>query len=108
MGRDGMGWDCPIPRGALGPSNTLHLSKELYLPQLIKKNNIDPMINQQQFQNDYNQISSRVSMSSNRSISIFIRFGIMYLIKTKTTFEQCLTLKDFVNGQNRGLFFLSN
>lgn len=86
-----------------GPSNTLHLDKQLYLPQLSMKNQMDSTTIRQQFLIDYNEICKDVKVSSEVSLGIYIRFGMMYLIQNKNPVPQCFTLKDFVDSRNRSL-----
>lgn len=87
-----------------GPSNTIHLNKQLYLPQLKSTIRDDSVDTRQRFVNDYNQTCSTITTSADTSFAVFIRFEMMYLVKTGLNLQQSVTVKDFINPKNRGLF----
>jgi hypothetical protein len=89
-----------------GPSNTLHLGRHLYLPQLISNTTNDSTVSFQRFIGDYDRIiTSLTSSSETMSLSIYLRFGILYLLKVNSAIVQPISLNDFIILRNRG--FLS-
>ncbi|CAM4744630.1 unnamed protein product [Rotaria magnacalcarata] len=79
-----------------GPSNTLHLGKSLYLPQLISNTTDDSTASFQRFIQDYDRvIESLTSSLENVSLSVYLRFGISYITKMDTTRDQSMSLRDF-------------
>ena len=88
-----------------GPSNTLHLSSNLYIPQLISNAPGDLTINFQNFIRDYDRtIESLSPMFGHTSLSIYLRFGISYIRNMDTSLEQTMTIKDFIFLRTRGLY----
>ncbi len=86
-----------------GPSNTLHLGRQLYLPQLISNTPNDSTVSFQQFIEDYDRvITSLTSSLETMSLSIYLRFGISYIIHT-TMANQSIPLQDFALLRNQGL-----
>jgi hypothetical protein len=91
-----------------GPSNTLHLGRHLYVPQLISTTIKDSMVNVQRFINDYDQtIVSITPTLETMSLSIYLRFGISYIIRADPTLEQPLSVRDFATLRNRGFYLES-
>lgn len=88
-----------------GPSNTLHLGRSLYLPQLISNNQNKSDVSFQRFIRNYDQtIASLTSSSSSETIplSIYIRFGISYITRAAIP-DYSISLQDFTDLQNRSL-----
>jgi hypothetical protein len=86
-----------------GPSNTLHLARRLYLPQLTPNNTNDSTASFQRFIQDYDRTISSLSSLETMSRSIYLRFGISYITKAGALINQSIPLKDFIILQNRGL-----
>lgn len=86
-----------------GPSNTLHLGRYLYLPQLISNNTNDLTVSSERFIREYDEaITSFTSSSPTMSLSIYLRFGILYIIPKKSMLDQTMPLRDFTDFRNRG------
>jgi hypothetical protein len=82
-----------------GPSNTMHLGRRLYLPQLISNIPNDSTISFQHFIRDYNRI---ITSLEDMSLAIYIRFGISYILRLDSMLDKSISLKDFSNLRNRG------
>jgi len=82
-----------------GPSNTMHLGKRLYLPQLISNIPNDSTISFQHFIRDYNRI---ITSLDDMSLAIYIRFGISYILRLGSMLDKSISLKDFSILRNRG------
>jgi hypothetical protein len=89
-----------------GPSNTLHLGRCLYLPQLISNNTDDLTVSSQRFIREYDQTIMSLTSSSSKtmSLSIYIRFGILYVIPESSMFDKTMSLRDFNDFRNRGFY----
>jgi len=86
-----------------GPSNTLHLGRSLYLPQLISKTTNNSTAGFQRFIRDYDRtITSLTSSLETMSLSIYLRFGISYIIRMASMVDQSIPLKDFTTLRNQG------
>ncbi|CAF4119317.1 unnamed protein product, partial [Rotaria sp. Silwood2] len=86
-----------------GPSNTLHLGRRLYLPQLMSNTENDLNISFQRFIQDYDRtIASLTPLLETMSLSIFLRFGISYVSQIDITSDEPILLRDFAILRNRG------
>lgn len=87
-----------------GPSNTTHLSRRLHLAQLTSNTSDNSIINFPYFFRDYDRIiESLTSLSESMSLSIYLRFGISYIIKTDVISDEEISLRDFVLLRNKGM-----
>ena len=84
-----------------GPSNTSHLHRRLYVPQLLTMN--DELVTpRERFTQDYNEIiASLAPASPTITFSIYIRFGIFYVITSDSILDQTISLRDFLVLRNR-------
>ncbi|UJR20669.1 hypothetical protein I4U23_023790 [Adineta vaga] len=86
-----------------GPSNTLHLGKNLYIPRLISTTASDSSISFHRFVDDYDRTIELIKPSlQTMPLSVYIRFGILYGIRTNLTPDQPISLTDFTLLRNRG------
>ncbi|CAF0983164.1 unnamed protein product [Rotaria sp. Silwood1] len=86
-----------------GPSNTLHLGRLLYLPQLISHISNDLKISFQRFIQDYDRTIASITPSlETLSLSIYLRFGISYIAKLDIMPDEPMSLRDFTIFRNRG------
>jgi hypothetical protein len=89
-----------------GPRNTSHLQKHLYLPQLTSNSASDSTISFQHFIQDYDRkITSLTPSLETMPLSIYLRFGISYIIRANVTHGQPLSLREFTDLRNQGLKF---
>ena len=87
-----------------GPSNTSHLSKRLYVPQLTSPRDTESPINLQNFIQDYDRrINILTSASASRSLCIFLRFGISYVVHCDESLSRLMSLKDYTHLRKEGL-----
>lgn len=89
-----------------GPSNTSHLNRRLFLPQLISTTNSDSSISAKRFLQEYDQAVRVMTSSSTIPVSIYLRFGILYAIRTNSNVDQTISLREFLFLRHRGM--LSN
>ncbi|CAF1095000.1 unnamed protein product [Adineta steineri] len=90
----------------IGPSNTLHLGTNLYLPQLISNPSQDSTISSQHFIKDYDEtITSLTPSLETMPLSIYIRFGISYILKHNRLDNQPISLKEFLYLRNQNKSF---
>jgi hypothetical protein len=88
-----------------GPSNTSHLGTSLYLPQLISNPANDSTVCFQKFIEDYDRtIVSLTPSLETMSLSVYLRFGILYTIPADTIRNQTMPLKDFTSFVNEGFY----
>jgi len=82
-----------------GPSNTMHLGRRLYLPQLISNTSNDSTVSFQRFIRDYHRIMTTLE---DMPLAIYIRFGISYILRLNPMLDKSISLKDFSIRRNRG------
>lgn len=88
-----------------GPCNTAHLHRQLYLPQLVSTKNTDSSVPFNRFVQAYEQAAQAMAPTSNEvKLSMYLRFGISYIIYADTMIDQTLRLKDFIALRNRGSY----
>ena len=85
-----------------GPSNTLHLRKRLYVPQLTSPSDSASPVDVQNFVQDYDR-RMNILTSSFGSLCIFLRFGISYVIHCDESLPRLMSLKDYTDLRNQGL-----
>ena len=89
-----------------GPSNTSHLNRRLFLPQLISTTNSDASISAKRFIHEYDRSVAVMTSSSAIPVSIYLRFGILYAVRTNSIVDQTIPLQEFLYLRHRGI--LSN
>lgn len=88
-----------------GPSNTIHLNRHLYLPQLTTTSAKDSTISFQRFIQDYDHVTtSLVPSLETMTLSVYLRFGISYIIRADTMHNQPLPLREYAALRNRGFY----
>lgn len=91
-----------------GPCNTSHLGKSLLLPQLVSKDVNDSKSSVQRFIQDYENAIKALTSNSDSSeamtISVFLRFGISYILQLDTATNQFMSLRDYFVLRNRGFY----
>jgi hypothetical protein len=86
-----------------GPSNTSHLGRSLYLPQLISNDTNDLNLGFHRFTREYDDaINSFKSSTTTMSLSIYLRFGILYIISPSSKLNQTMSIQDFTDHRTRG------
>ena len=80
-----------------GPSNTVHLRRQLYLPQLLSPEQNDSSVAFERFVRAYEQVvQSMALLSSDTKVVMYLRFGISYVIYSDTMIDRTLPLKHFL------------
>lgn len=86
-----------------GPCNTMHLGTRLYLPQLIPNTANDLEIDFQRFIENYDKIIQHMTASSNSmTLSVYLRFGISYVLQLNSPSDQTLPLREFIGIRRQG------
>ena len=88
-----------------GPCNTAHLHRQLYIPQLVSTKNADSSVPFNRFVQAYEQAVQAMTPTLNEvKVSMYLRFGISYIIYADTMIDRTLRLKDFISLRNRGSY----
>lgn len=88
-----------------GPRNTNHLGNHLYLPQVVSINTANSSVAFQHFVEDYTRtITSMQSATPALPISIYLRFGIFYILQPRVRLDRTISLRDFILLRAEGLF----
>lgn len=86
-----------------GPSNTSHLNRRLFLPQLTTPTSGDSSVSANRFVREYDQAVEAMTTSSTLPVSIYLRFGILYIIRINPTVDQTMSLREFLFLRHRSM-----
>jgi hypothetical protein len=87
-----------------GPCNPLHINRQLYLTRLLDSKTTDSNIAQHRLTTDYDRtIRTMTALSSEMTLSIFLRFGISYVMSVDTGAYKTMSTNEFIAARDQGL-----